>query len=193
MDKSKETDDKEGMAESAAIDFMAELTQMADRIIAEAGEKAAREAEQELEKVLGEYERKTKQIILKIKEETKTKTAGIAAKFSEAIMLRIEQASAKAVTSAVSEMSSRAGELTRKMQEMAQQETGQEISKASTGLGDDTKSTDKNTRQEGREEVDIARVHEEDSRQGNKPVMQEEDLKFHQSIESEDFDRWLTQ
>ncbi len=190
MDESKETDGKEEATESAAVDFMAELTQATERIIAEAGEKAGREAEQEMERVLGEYERKTKQIILKIKEETKTKTAEIAGKLSEAILLRIEQASVKAVTSAVSELSSRAWELTRKMQETAEKETGQEISKVSTGLWDNAESTDKNAQQE---ETDIARVKEEDSRQESKPVMKEDDIKLHQSIEAEDFDRWLTQ
>ena len=190
MDKSKENDEKDEKIEPGASDFMTELTQATERIIAEAGEKAGREAEQELERVLGEYERKTKQIILKIKEETKTKTAEITGKLSEAIMLRIEQASAEAVTSAVSELSGRAWELTHKMQETAQKETDQEINKASTGLWDKAESTDKNAQQE---ETDIARMKEEDSRQESKSAMEEEGIKLHQSIEVEDFDSWLTQ
>jgi nitrogenase molybdenum-iron protein alpha/beta subunit len=187
MDKSKENDEK---IELGASDFITELMQEADKVIAEAGEKAGREAEQELDRIISEYERKTKQIILKIREETKTKTAEIAGKLSEAILLRIEQASAEAVTSAVSKLSSRAWELTRKVQETAQKETDQEISKVSTGLWDNTESTDKNAQQE---ETDIARVKEEDSRQESKPVIEEEGMKLHQSIEAEDFDRWLIQ
>jgi hypothetical protein len=190
MDKLKETNNKNEEVEPAAVDFMAELTQATNRIIVEAGEKAAREAEQELKKFLSEYERKTKQITLKIKEETKTKTAEIAAKFSEAVMLRIEQTSAKAVTSAVLELSNRACEVTHNIPKVVQKEIEENNSKVSTGLSDSSNSIDKNVLQE---ETDIASVKEEDLKQKSEPVMEEEGIKLNQSIEAEDFDRWLTE
>ncbi len=190
MDKAKETNEKAENIESNAVDFMAELMQAAERIIVEAGEKVGREAEQELERILGEYERKTKQIILKIKEETKAKTAEIAVKLSEAIMFRIEQTSARAVTGAVSELSTKAGELTRKMQETAEKEANQEISKASTGLRNNTGNTDQSAPQE---DLDIAETKKEGAGREVKPVMEEGEIELQQSIETENFDRWLTQ
>jgi acyl-CoA reductase-like NAD-dependent aldehyde dehydrogenase len=189
MEKSKETSEKAENIKPATGEFMAELTQATERIIAEAGEKAGREAEQELERVLGEYERKTKQIILKIKEDTKAKTAEITAKLSEAIMFSIEQASAKAVNSMVSELSIRAGELTRKMQETTEKEPNQEISKASTGLWDNIENTYKSASQEG---LDVVEAKKEDAGKEAEPVMEEGEIKLNQSIESEDFDQWLT-
>jgi hypothetical protein len=57
-------------------------------------------------------------------------------------------------------------------------------------LKDNIESIDKNALQE---ETDIAKVKEEDLRQDSKPVMDDEDIKLHQSIEAEDFDRWLTE
>jgi hypothetical protein len=176
--------------EPEQVDFLEELTLATNRIIADAGEKATREAEQELKKFISEYERKTKQITLKIKEETKAKTAEIAAKFSEAVMLRIEQASAKAVTNAVSELSSRAGEITLPMQDIAQKATDHEKSKISTSSRDSVESIDKNSLQE---EVDVSNVKEEESRQDSESVTGEENIKLNQSIEAEDFDRWLTE
>jgi len=190
MDKSKETSEKAENIKPATGEFMAELMQATERIIAEAGEKAGREAEQELERVLGEYERKTKQIILKIKEDTKAKTAEITAKLSEAIMFSIEQASTRAVTSMVSELSTRAGELTQEMQETAEKETNQEISKASTGLRDNTENNNKNAPQE---DLGVVETKKEDTGQEVEPVMEEGEIKLQQSIESEDFDQWLTQ
>lgn len=189
MDKSKGTNGKVENIESNTVDFMADLTQAAERIIVEAGEKAGREAEQELDRILGEYERKTKQIILKIKEETKAKTAEIAVKLSETIMLRIEQVSAKAVTGAVSELSARAGELTRKMQDVAAKETNQEISKTSTGLWDKTENTDKTTSQE---DSGITEAKKEDINREVKPVMEEGEIELKQPVETEEFDQWLT-
>lgn len=190
MDKLKETSSHKEIVEPATVDYVAELTEATNRIIAEAGEKATREAEQELKKFLSEYERKTKQITLKIKEETKTKTAEIAAKFSEAVMLRIEQTSAKAVTSAVLELSSRAGEVTHTIQEISQKEADQEKDKVSTGLKDNAEGIDNNALHG---KIDVAQAKEEDIGQDSESVMEEEGIKLHQPIEAEDFDRWLTE
>ncbi|UCG54092.1 MAG: hypothetical protein JSV32_05660 [Dehalococcoidia bacterium] len=190
MDKSKGKDVDRESSTPMNNDFLTELTQATERIIVEAGKKAGREAEQEMERILGEYERKTKQIILKIKEETKAKTAEIATTLSEAIMLRIEQASARAVTSAASEFSNRAGELTMKLQETAEKETSQEISKVSGALLSDTGSNDGNVPQE---ESIKSEAKQEDTAQEVKSVAEEGEIELQQTVETEDFDRWLTQ
>ncbi|UCE97452.1 MAG: hypothetical protein JSV74_05740 [Dehalococcoidia bacterium] len=189
MDKSKAHG---GEKDSSPIsnDFLAELTQAAESIITEAGRKAGREAEQEMERILSEYERKTKQIILKIKEETKAKTTEIATKLSAAIMLRIEQTSAKAVTGAVSEFSNRAGELTKKLQETAEKETSHEVTKASVELFNNSGSTDEVVPQE---EPDKSETNKEDTTQEVKSMAEESEIELQQPVETEDFDRWLTQ
>ncbi len=61
-------------SETDGLDVIAELSCEAERVIAEASEAASREAKQELDRILDEYERKTKQIVLKIREDTKAKT-----------------------------------------------------------------------------------------------------------------------
>jgi len=189
LDKSKEhSGDKDSSPMSN--DFLTELTQATESIIVEAGKKAGREAEQEMERILGEYERKTKQIILKIKEETKTKTTEIASKLSAAIMFRIEQASARAVTGAVSEFSNRAGELTKKLQETAAKETNHENIKASVELLNNGGSTDGDIPQE---EPDKSETKKEDTTQEVKSLAEESEIELQQPVETEDFDRWLTQ
>lgn len=188
MDNSKENNGNNEKAEPGTSDFMTELIQAADRIIAEASEKAGREAEQELERMIGEYERKTKQIILKIKEETKTKTAEIAGKLSATIMLRIEQSSAEAVTSSVSELITKAGDLTRKMQETADKEVEQTKDKIAAELGSDAQSDDSNP---PKEDTVMAKVEEDDSRKEEEVVAEEEGIELKQSIGADDFNEWL--
>ncbi|MCJ7769291.1 MAG: hypothetical protein MUO92_02295 [Dehalococcoidales bacterium] len=189
MDKSKENNENDEKIESGTSDIMMELTQAADKVIAEAGEKAGREAEQELERIISEYERKTKQIILKIKEETKTKTAEIAGKLSETIMLRIEQASAEAVTSAVSELSTKARKLTRKMQETAGEEVEKTMGKVAVELGGNAESDDSSALKEG---SGIAEIREDHLGQEEEITAEEEGIELKQSIGADDFNQWLT-
>ena len=75
------------------------------------------------------------------------------------------------------------------MQETAEKEPNQEISKAPTGLRDNIKNTYIRASQEG---LDVVEVKKEDAGKEAEPVMEEGEIKLNQSIESEDFDQWLT-
>jgi vacuolar-type H+-ATPase subunit H len=66
-------------------DIMAYLTREVEKVVADAGEAAGREAEQEVERILGEYEQKTKHIMLKVREGMKARATEIANRLSEAI------------------------------------------------------------------------------------------------------------
>jgi vacuolar-type H+-ATPase subunit H len=75
------------------------------------------------------------------------------------------------------------------MQETTEKEPNQEISKASTGLRNNIENTYKSASQEG---LDVVEAKKEDAGKKVEPVMEEGEIKLNQSIESEDFDQWLT-
>jgi len=184
MEKSKTANDKNRKVKDDSLDIMTKLTQEAEQMITEAGDEAGREAEQELEKLLREYEQRTRQIVLKVREKTKSKTAEIANRLSEAVMLGIEKASAKAVAGVVSELSTKAGELTKRMQEVAEKEAGQAISRMAVGLGG-IERTINSAPQEDIEADDVG--------QDTELVTEEEGIELQQPVEAENFDQWLAQ
>jgi len=189
MDKTKDAKETSKKVEPDGLDIMAALTQEVEKIVTEAGEAAGREAEQELERILSEYEQKTKQIMLKIREGTKSKTAGIAGRLSEAIMLRVEQASAKAVSGAVADFGIRAGELTRKMQQTVEKEAVQTVGNLVTGVGGVAESEAKKDTAKDKDAVEAkAEVTERESESAPK----EESIELQQPIESDDFNQWLS-
>lgn len=191
MENSKTAKEKNEKVEDDSLDVMAKLAQEAEQIITEAGEAAGREAEQELERVLHEYEQKTRQIVLKVREKTKSKTTEIANRLSEAVMLGIEKASARAVAGVVSELSTRAGELTKKMQEAAEKEAGLAVSEMAVGLGGD-ESPENSALKEG---LDKADEETDDTSQETEFITEEEGIELQQPqpVEAENFDQWLTQ
>jgi hypothetical protein len=178
MDDSKAAEEKSRPAEPEVSDMLTRLTQEAEQVIAEASAAASREAELELERILSEYEQKTKQIVLKVREETKLKAAEIARKLSAVIMLRIEKASARAITGVVAELGARAGELTQKMQEAAEKEAGQVVNRAVAEKGDTTSNKDDSAPQK---EAEVAEAEADNTPQSTQPV-----------AGTEDFDQWLT-
>lgn len=116
-------------ADGSSADTIAALAQEAGKVILEASRAAKQEAEQEAERVLRQYEQKTRQIVLKIREETKVKATVIANRIRDAIMLKIEQASADVIAKS----SERVEELVGKTQQIASEEVGQapaEVKKA---------------------------------------------------------------
>ena len=168
--------------EAGGLEMIAELTQEAERIISEASEAASREARQELERILDEYERKTKQIVLKIREETKTKTADIAGRLSDTIMHRIEQVSSKAINSVSSEFNVRAGELSRKLE--AETTSESEPPAADTSAAPESGTAETSV---------LAEAKAEDDENKNKPSVEAEDIELKQTLAVDDFDQWLTQ
>jgi len=198
MENSKIAKEKNKKVEDGPLDIMATLAQEAEQIIIEASEEAGREAGLELEKVLREYEQRTKQIVLKVREKTKSKTAEIANRLSEAVMLGIEKASAKAVAGVVTELSVKSKEFTKEIQEAAEKEAGQEVVKAAVGLSgvesaanraseEDTDVADAGTDSAGRETEVIT---EEEGIELQQPVEVESS---EQPVEADNFDQWLTQ
>lgn len=119
--------------ERESTDMMATLAKEADHVILEASRAAKQESEQEAERVLRQYEQKTKQIVLKIREEKKAKVAEIANRIRDAIMLKIEKASADVIA----ESSRRVEELVNKTQQIASEEVGQAFAEVKTKAKDD--------------------------------------------------------
>jgi hypothetical protein len=108
-----------------------------EQVFARAYETARKAAELELEKALHEYEQKAKQIVLKIREDAKVRTAEIASRLSEAILQGIERSSAEAVASSVIDFNKRAENLTQNLcQTGAKQQAQAEPEKPASGAGD---------------------------------------------------------
>jgi hypothetical protein len=177
-------------AEAGELDVIAELTQEAERIISEASEAAGREARQELERILAEYERKTKQIILKIREETKAKTADITGRLSEAIMQKIEQASSRAVSEAASEFNIRAGELSREVEAETDKEISPPVAEAPASPENGAAGNDDETRQQ---EVYTAEAKADNNGHKSEAATEEEGIELKQPLVVDDFDQWLTE
>ena len=78
MDITKTSEETSKSGNRGTADLMADMAKEADQIIAIAGKAARQEAEQEMERILKQYEDKAKQIVLRIREETNTKAAQIA-------------------------------------------------------------------------------------------------------------------
>ena len=190
MDKMKDLKETVKSIEPEGLNIMAALTREVENVVAEAGEAAGREAEQELERILGEYERKTKQIMLKIREGTKSKTAEIAGRLSEAIMLRVEQASAKAVSGAVAEFGFRTGELTRKMQQSVEKEAVQTVGHLVAGMGGGVETE---IEKEATKDEDIVKAKSEEAGREDEPSPKDDSIELQQPIEREDFNQWLSQ
>ena len=184
-------------AEAGGLDMIAKLTQEAERIISEASEAASREARQELERILDEYERKTKQIVLKIREETKAKTADIAGRLSDTIMLRIEQVSSSAVNGVASEFNIRAGELSHKVEaETAGKIEPQAEEAFSVQESSTTETSDANQEETPAAEAEtkvLAEAKAGDNGHKNEPAGEEEGIELKQPMAADDFDQWLTQ
>jgi len=110
----KPTDVKK-QSEQESTKIIEAFSKETEQIFARSYETARHAAELELEKALREYEQKAKQIVLKIREEAKARTAEIASRLSEAIMQGIERSSAEAMASSVVEFNRRAESLTQSL------------------------------------------------------------------------------
>ena len=188
MEKEKITKE-EVKTETGSLDIMSALSQEVQKVIGEAGEAAGREAEQELERILGEYEQKTKQILLKVREGTKSKTAEIAARLSEAIMLGVEQASARAVTGAVAEFGIRTGEITNRMQQSVDKEASQAMGRLVTGMG----GVNKEAAEETAKDEKTAETSAQENGKESKAASKDDGIELQQGIECDDFNQWLSQ
>jgi thioredoxin-like negative regulator of GroEL len=78
-------------------DVMLLLAKEAEDVVASAGKSAQQQAEEETQKWLRQYEQRAKQIVLKIREESRARADEMAARFREALILRVEEASTAAI------------------------------------------------------------------------------------------------
>jgi hypothetical protein len=112
---------------SDPADVMLLLAKEADDVIAMAGKSAMQESAAETEKILQQYEQRSKQVILKIREETRARADEMSARFRDALILCVEEASTAALDKAAQNMSTQAGEIVRRLKESVQKDTRQAL------------------------------------------------------------------
>ena len=166
-------------------DVMLLLAKEADDLIALAGKSARQEATEETERLLIQYEQKAKQIVLKIREETRARADEMAARFRDALILRVEEASAAALDETLKSVGIKADEIVKHLQEGVRKETRQALAEGLTA-GDDKSRL---TRAQDEKEKPLAKA-EQPRIQENSLINKEGDLS---PKVPEDFEKWLMQ
>ena len=119
-------------APNKAADVFMLLAEEADTMMKSTSEMARKEAEEETEKLLHEYEQKARQIILKTRENARLQASEIGERFKEALMLRIEEASASAMSVIMTTVGSKTEEMVQRLHQAAQTEVRQALADAFT-------------------------------------------------------------
>jgi hypothetical protein len=166
-------------------DVMLLLAKEADDVIALAGNSARQEAEEETEKMLRQYEQRAKQLVLKIREETRARADEMAARFRDALILRGEEASTTALNETIKSVAVRADAIIKHMQETVKKETRQALAEGLVA-GDDRPGS---SRSQSEEEKPVAKVEQPGVKE-IRLVSEEGDLA---PKASEDFEKWLMQ
>jgi hypothetical protein len=122
-------------------DVMLLLAKEADDVIALAGKSARQEAEEETEKMLRQYEQRAKQIVLKIREETRARADEMAVRFRDALILMVEEASTAALDETIAGVGVKTGEIVKHMQEAVKKETRQALAEGLVAGDDKSRST----------------------------------------------------
>ena len=164
-------------------EMMEKLAGEAAQVVAGAIKSARKEAEAEAKKMLQQYEQKTRQIALKIREDTKARAAEIADKIRETIMLKVEMASADVMAEAIAESTKKVEELGQERQELA----GKEAEQVPVIVSDDARSEAAQPVNEPK-----GKAAAEDKKNGGpktEPIAGEKGIEVNSSIEG--FDQWL--
>lgn len=202
--------DEDNNAENESFNIIDIVAQEAERVVAESCEAAKLEAEQELENALREYEQRTRQIVLKIKEGAKSRTAEIADRLGEAIMVRIENSSTEAVAEVIAEFGEKAEHIIRTIQETSVRESEEAPVGVENEAESDTESDDNNStvfRYATRDEAIPAAGSQQEAEVKNdskKPSfgvevenelagITEDKANGKSKLDSEDFEHWLAQ
>jgi uncharacterized membrane protein len=111
----------------STADVMILLAKEAEDVISLAGKSARQEADEETEKLLRQYEQKAKQIVLKIREEARTRADDMASRFRDAIILRVEEASTASLDEAIKNLDVKTGEIVKHLQDAVKKETRQAL------------------------------------------------------------------
>ncbi len=117
-------------APGKAVDVFMLLAEEADGMMKATTESTRNEASEETEKFLQEYEQKARQIILRSRENARIKATEIAERFKEALMLRIEEASAAALGQIITGVGNKTEEMVLRLQQAAQTEVRQVLADA---------------------------------------------------------------
>jgi hypothetical protein len=166
-------------------DVMLLLAKEADDVIALAGKSARQEAEEETEKMLHQYEQRATQIVLKIREETRTRAEEMAGRFRDALILRVEEASTAAMDETINSVGVKTGEIVKHLQEVVKKETRQALAEGLVAGDDKSRST----RAHREEEKPVAKA-EQPAVEEISLVSEEGDLA---PKAPEDFEKWLMQ
>jgi len=133
-------------------DVMLLLVKEADDLISLAGKSARQEAGEETERLLIQYEQKAKQIVLKIREETRARADEMAARFRDALILRVEEASTVALDETLKSVGIKADEIVKHLQEGVRKETRQALAEGLIA-GDDQSNLSRICREEEKPEA----------------------------------------
>jgi hypothetical protein len=116
-----------------AADVFMMLAEEADIMMKTTSESARKEASDETEKFLLEYEQRARKIILKTRENARLQASEIAERFKEALMLRIEETSALAMSQIMASVGTKTEEMVQRLQQAAQSEVRQALAGAFAG------------------------------------------------------------
>jgi hypothetical protein len=105
------------------VEAMLVLAKEAEAVIGGASASAMQKAEEETEKMLQQYEQRARQIMLKIREETRVRAEEMAARFRDAMILGAEQASTVAIDEATRSMGAKVDDIVRRLQESVRKDT----------------------------------------------------------------------
>ncbi len=143
-------------APGKAVDVFMLLAEEADGIMKSTSEQARQQASEETEKFLQEYEQKARQIIVKTRENARAQAAEIAERFKEAMMLRIEEASASAMSQVMAGVGTKTEEMLQRIQQASRSEVRQVLADALTSKEQTAQQPPPTTETAPAENVDAA-------------------------------------
>jgi hypothetical protein len=166
-------------------DVMLLLAEEAERMISSAGKSALKEADEETEKFLRQYEQKARQIILKTREDSRSQANEMAERFRDALILRIEEASTAALSQTIIDAGVKTGEIVKRLQETTKREARQALAEGL--IAGDPASRSR------REEVKLDSKPETPATMAEdiKPISDKNEMEL--KPPSEDFENWLRQ
>ena len=116
-----------------SADVFMVLAEEADSMMKSTSDLARKEALDETEKFLQQYEQKARQIILKTRENARMQASDIAERFKKALMMRIEEASASAMSQIMASVGTKTDEMVQRLQQAAQTEVRHALADAFNG------------------------------------------------------------
>ena len=120
-------------APGKSADVFMVLAEEADGMMKSTSDLARKEALEETEKFLQQYEQKARQIILKTRENARMQASDIAERFKKALMMRIEEASASAMSQIMASVGTKTDEMVQRLQQAAQSEVRHALADAFNG------------------------------------------------------------